>query len=444
MRLVLALASSLALGGVAATGASAGTVDSYDVPPECHKGCSAGSSSASFTAADGEVNDLTVRADGARVRITDAGAPVTATGLCVALDAHTASCPSQTLRVTLGDGDDRSDVDVPQATVLGGDGNDRLVATSALLQGQAGDDVLGGGSGALHGGAGDDVLTGGDGNDVLAPGSGADRVDGGPGVDTFDHSLRAEPLVLELRDGRSEEDPVVAGIESVLGGDAPDRITLGDDRGTAVGNGGDDVLTGLAGADTLQGGAGADTLGGGGGNDWLLGGDGDDVLRGEAGADKLEAEEGNDTLAGGDGPDELLGGAGADTVRCGAGFDLAPLGRADVLPDGDCDRAALSEFGPAIGLTEARRDGGVLRVAVTCGGSPCRQRLRLFDTGGRIVLAGATLRLGAGAERRVGFALTPAGRRALRPGRRVTVRPRVLARNVTSAGAAPSVALPVG
>lgn len=73
----------------------------------------------------------------------------------------------------------------------------------------------------------------------------------------------------------------------------------------ALGNAGNDTLTGNTGADWLDGGAGNDTLTGGVGNDWVKGG---------IGTDKLDGGAGDDTLI-------ALDNAVADTVVVGAGVD---------------------------------------------------------------------------------------------------------------------------
>lgn len=82
----------------------------------------------------------------------------------------------------------------------------------------------------------------------------------------------------------------------------------------ALGNAGNDTLTGSGGSDWLDGGAGNDTLTGGAGNDWLSGGAGTDRLDGGAGDDVLIA----------------LDNAAADTVLVGTGLDAVWLDQTTV------------------------------------------------------------------------------------------------------------------
>jgi Ca2+-binding RTX toxin-like protein len=130
------------------------------------------------------------------------------------------------------------------ATLLGGEGDDRLTADlnkkSARIDGGDGDDVIRGGDGA-------DTLTGGPGNDFLAGESGNDNIRGGDGLDT-------------------------------LGG--------GD---------GNDLLFGEGGVDSLHGDGGNDTLDGGSGSNLLSGGDGDDIFFADNGEhDQVSGDDGSD------------------------------------------------------------------------------------------------------------------------------------------------------
>ena len=128
---------------------------------------SAQGASARFTAGAGEDNDVRVGADGGRLTVRDAGAPLAAGAGCAAAPAGAVTCeladPTPSLAVALGDGDDRLAIgDAPDWAVTGAGG--------------AGDDVL-------AGGPSDDVLTGGPGDDVLRGAAGEDRLDGGRGAD---------------------------------------------------------------------------------------------------------------------------------------------------------------------------------------------------------------------------------------------------------------------
>jgi hypothetical protein len=122
-----------------------------------------------------------------------------------------------------------------------------------------------------------------------------------------------------------------AGVLTVTGTDAADRISIRQRRGTVIldDNGAlhtyaaadvrKVVIDGLLGNDLLR----ADrsdlpaVLSGHAGNDTLIGGLGDDVLAGG---------KGHDRLVGGPGNDQLFGQTGDDNVRGGAGRDLADFG----------------------------------------------------------------------------------------------------------------------
>ncbi|MBA4062360.1 MAG: hypothetical protein C0501_01380 [Isosphaera sp.] len=274
----------------------------------------------------------------------------------------------------------------PNATLLGGAGNDIITPQTGGFQGGViGNPILGnvvqrGGTGddTLNSGFGNDAMFGEDGNDTLVwlPGTLLDTFDGGAGNDIgriVGNGGAANPgdafLLAANGDGRVRFDRTnlvpftvfMDAIETVdlkpqtgndtvtvnnLAGTDVLRVTvdggLGDDTingsgqlSTTVrlilqGGAGNDTVTGGAGNDTLTGAAGNDTLNGGGGNDTLDGGDGNDSLNGGDGADTLLGGDGNDTLSGGgaDGDvDTILGGLGADVFLF--------FGQTDVFADFD-------------------------------------------------------------------------------------------------------------
>jgi Ca2+-binding RTX toxin-like protein len=261
-------------------------------------------------------------------------------------DAATAS--------VLIDGGPGDDVLGGSATLLGGNGNDRLVANN---------------NGAnMQGGAGDDTMRGADGQDTFT---------GGPGNDTADYSSTSSGVRVTIDDVRDDggapfNDDVRSDTENVVGGPSDD--TLSGTAGSAGvanrldGGAGDDTLNGLDGNDRLDGGPGSDTLSGGSGSsdavsyetraaavsvtmegarndgeagerdlvgtdiERAFGGFGDDYLAGQStavtnrlvggmGDDILEGNAGNDTLEGGPGRDSASGGAGNDTISGNAGDD---------------------------------------------------------------------------------------------------------------------------
>jgi Ca2+-binding RTX toxin-like protein len=144
-----------------------------------------------------------------------------------------------------------------QELLLGGDGNDVVLANACVTKGCGNDRYIALAS-TLDGGAGDDVVSGGDANDVVTGGAGSDTLTGLAGDDRLD------------------------------GGPSDDRLDGGS---------GDDVL---------RGGAGDDTLGGGDGNDKLIGGSGKNLLMGGAGNDRFVVRDGK--------RDRVDCGPGKDTV----------------------------------------------------------------------------------------------------------------------------------
>lgn len=149
-------------------------------------------------------------------------------------------------------------------------------------------------------------LFGGSGDDVIiAKGSGAFIIKGNGGND--------------LIRGMAEDDHLYGGDgnDSLIGRGGNDRL---------YGGAGNDRLLGEEGKDRLYGGDGADRLFGGKGNDVLYGGGGADVLQGASGKDKLYGGDGSDILRGGVGNDLLDGGAGSDTLFGGKGADLFVIG----------------------------------------------------------------------------------------------------------------------
>ena len=281
-------------------------------------------------------------------------------------------------------------------TILGGPGDDEIFGGPG-----GGHDALSGGAGddRLHGGGGDDGLFGDEGDDVLDGGPGADRlhggggddllladaddsmIDGGAGSDTLSFQKVAAGVELDL--SRSD---TVTGIENLRGTARADTLT---------GDGGDNLLEGLAGADDLHGGAGMDTLSyehsnrgvsidlsghtiisiipsasgghaegdridgfenvvGSAHNDALFGSDaanrlwgldGDDNLNGNPGDDHIEGGMGDDWLHGDAGQDVLDGGPGHDYLSGDAGRDALDGGTGDDALYGGDDNDALDGGG---------------------------------------------------------------------------------------------------
>lgn len=210
------------------------------------------------------------------------------------------------------------------ANTVRGDGGDDTVTTgsgSDRVYGGAGDDTVDGGAGednlqggadddTLRGGADDDVLLGGTGDDVLDGGGNADELSGEDGADTVTYASRTEPVRFDevgasndggdsdrsSRAGATYRDYVYSDVETVVGGEGADTLTVGTTSrtgpATLVGNGGNDTLTVSDATPTrLVGGAGDDTLTGGDGADVFDQGpkaDGADVMVGKGGSDSVD------------------------------------------------------------------------------------------------------------------------------------------------------------
>ncbi len=247
-------------------------------------------------------------------------------------------------------------VDLSIGSVSGG-GFDAQISGVENVIGNLGANLLNGDSEAniLEGMGGDDTIAAGLGNDTVDGGAGNDTLDGGLGTDIASYASASEAVVVDLVAGTAVAgaygSDTLTGFEGVRGSAFADSLT---------GDGGNNILEGLAGADTLSGGAGIDWVyydgdaaaGGLGGvtvnlntgaatdgfgaTDTLSGIENlrgtaqGDIFTGDAqnnrfegldGADTLIAGLGNDTLEGGDGSDMLYLGGGNDWSHGGAGDD---------------------------------------------------------------------------------------------------------------------------
>lgn len=152
----------------------------------------------------------------------------------------------------------------------------------------------------LLGGAGGQSLIGLDGNDTLDGGTGADTMEGGNGDDTYIID-DAGDVVIETVGGGN--DTVVTAFDVTTMAANIENIRLTGTAHTAVGNAGNNVLSGASGDDDLDG---------GGGDDLVLAGDGNDILHGTSG---------HDTLSGGTGDDVYLVHGGAVDLEDFLGHD---------------------------------------------------------------------------------------------------------------------------
>jgi VCBS repeat-containing protein len=203
-----------------------------------------------------------------------------------------------------GTGDDNLYIlDTPymgDATLLGGNGNDRLNASS-------GNDQLFGGSDY-----GADELWGRGGNDLLDGGYGADTMRGGAGDDVYHYRDIAQDIYESVGGG---SDTLISHVVNVTILDEFEFLVLSDGAYHATGNSKNNTITGNGNGNWINGLAGNDVLNGAGGNDWLYAGGGDDTIYGGAGSDTLFAGGQFEWIPNDDRRDSqvLNGGAGADT-----------------------------------------------------------------------------------------------------------------------------------
>jgi len=202
---------------------------------------------------------------------------------------------------------------IPECTINGTDGDDRIVGTPGedVICGLGGDDVLlgEGGNDAVLGGPGEDDVIGGPGrdnvlggedNDALRGDAGNDRIDGGEGSD------------------------LVTYFTATAGG----TVDLAANKGVAPGHATDSLVSienafGTKFADRLYGDSAQNQLYGGPGNDVVNGRDGPDVVIGTGGNDTVQGAGGADLVYGGVGTDNLNGGTSQDACYQGGGTRTA-------------------------------------------------------------------------------------------------------------------------
>lgn len=320
---------ALALAAVPATamGASATVTQSCTPDGNCV-------SSALFTAASGEVNDVRVResASGKVFSFFDANNTISAGTHCRRTGRTVRCTPGDRTntdtvgpaRVRANNLDDQVEITGGRASINGGSGNDTLtteaVNSNTTVAGSTGNDVLvvsptSAVGHSLNGNSGNDTITGGPFGDGIGGGSGNDSINARGGDDTVDGDT---------------------GDDTVTGGTGPDRL-LGDDGDDRLfGNSGRDRIRGQNGNDGIAGGNNNDRLGGGPGRDRLFGNNSNDLLVGNGGRDRFRAGPGNDRVNSVDGIQER--------VNCGSGFDRATIDRTPMDITAFCNRIRRVTF----------------------------------------------------------------------------------------------------
>jgi len=163
---------------------------------------------------------------------------------------------------------DRGNIKV-RTTMIGGDGNDKLVSGNEAVN-------------DLRGGNGDDFI---DGRGVLRGGEGDDEFDGSNFKDYIFGDAGRDSLDAE------------GGNDALFGGDGNDTVEGGRGNDTCFGGNGDDRVEGGRGDDLLLGNAGIDSVFGDDNDDTLFGGDDDDIVNGNEGDDQENDDESPDALA---------------------------------------------------------------------------------------------------------------------------------------------------
>lgn len=271
----------------------------------------------------------------------------------------------------------------PNATLVGGNGNDL---------------ILDGGDGVLVAGSGDDTLIGGAGfTEVTADwtqGPGAnDRLKGVTWSAAFaDGEMHVYGDSLYFGQFNTDGTPLYppppadyegnldnagdalgVGNNTIFGGSGHDWIILsngnnsvtlgkgdstvlgGMGQSTIVGGEGDNIEVGGGGSEYIAAGSGDSLLVGRGGDNTLIGGSGTDTLvAGSQGADWATSESGDNYVAAGSGDalifgaggnDTLLGGAGNDTILAGAGNEYVVGGSGDDSIEGGAGNDTLAAGG---------------------------------------------------------------------------------------------------
>jgi len=203
----------------------------------------------SYKAAPGQVNDVTVTAEGGSVIVTDTGTEAIVAGQGCQGD------PVNPQMATCGGGLFPVDKIFVNASNL----DDTVTLSGALpseLAGRDGNDTLNGGdrNDLLKGDNGDDTLNGNGGNDFLlgeqqVPGEiGNDVLNGGDGADLVSYATTKSGVTVDLNNAGPQDTigagmDTLSGIEKINGStEGPDILVGNDAPNTFVGSGGDDTF----------------------------------------------------------------------------------------------------------------------------------------------------------------------------------------------------------
>jgi Ca2+-binding RTX toxin-like protein len=176
----------------------------------------------------------------------------------------------------------------------------------------------------------------------------------------FVRSATAFPLAtVELLTFNNDISSFASGTKIVLGGSGADVIDLGSDSSTALGEQGNDIITGDVGDDHISGGLGHDTIHGSSGHDTLFGDSGDDTIFGSNGFDRIFGGAGDDVIDGGADADVMTGGTGKDFLRGRDGIDAFVFRSPAESPRG-AGRDVIIDFetGDQISLTQIDAKSG--------------------------------------------------------------------------------------
>jgi Ca2+-binding RTX toxin-like protein len=286
------LATVLVASAVTTSTASASNVRVEDGLPVFRSGQAASDVKIDFGTVNGTLGSF----------FSDALQPLKVGPGCAPLASASVQCPGDTVRVRLGDGNDRVDALRYRAT------------GSVGVWADGGDDDIR--LNTLSGGPGSPV-NGGDGEDTIQVNTSSPNVRGGAGHDHLNVIGTGRAVV----EGNWGDDLILNTNSNALvdGGSGADGLILRG-FGVAYGDAGRDVMILTDGWFTADGGAGADTIVGGGNRlDTISGGDGDDVV-------------------------DVTNGSTGDTVDCGGGHDTVYADPWDIVTN--CEHVQAGPMPP--------------------------------------------------------------------------------------------------